>query len=83
LEVDLGKQESFNVLSLVEPVGKWSDYGQSHIRSYRFLCWNGSEWITLNRGRITRSFDDSSHSARFISEGAAAPGKQSGPASHC
>jgi alpha-L-fucosidase len=50
LEVDLGKRESFNVVSLVEPVGKWSNYAQSRIRSYRFQHWDGSGWITLTRG---------------------------------
>ena len=35
LEVDLGKQVSFNVVSLAEPVGRWNDYQQSCIRSYR------------------------------------------------
>jgi alpha-L-fucosidase len=52
LEVDLGKQESFNVVSLVEPVGQWTDYAQSRIRSYRFLYWNGSEWITLTEADV-------------------------------
>ena len=50
LEVDLGKQESFNVVSIVEPVGKWSNYAQSRIRSYRFQYWNGSGWVTLTGG---------------------------------
>jgi alpha-L-fucosidase len=47
LEVDLEKQQSFNVVSLVEPVGRWSDYQQSRIRGYRFQHWNGATWITL------------------------------------
>jgi alpha-L-fucosidase len=50
LEVDLGKEEGFNVVSFVEPVGKSSNYVQSHIRSYRFQSWNGSGWITLTAG---------------------------------
>jgi alpha-L-fucosidase len=50
LEVDLGKQESFNVVSLVEPVGKWDDYPQSRIQSYRFERWDGTGWITLAGG---------------------------------
>jgi len=50
LEVDLGKQETFNVVSLVEPVGRWDDYTQSRIRSYRFEHWNGERWITLKAG---------------------------------
>jgi alpha-L-fucosidase len=50
LEVDLGKQESFNVVSVVEPVGRSDDYRQSRIRSYRFDHWNGERWITLTAG---------------------------------
>jgi alpha-L-fucosidase len=50
LEVDLGKQESFNVVSLVEPVGRWDDYLQSRIRNYHFQHWNGTGWITLAGG---------------------------------
>jgi alpha-L-fucosidase len=52
LEVDLGKQQNFNVLSLVEPIGQWSDYAQSRIRSYRFQHWNGSGWITFAEGEV-------------------------------
>jgi alpha-L-fucosidase len=50
LEVDLEKQQSFNVLSVVEPVGKSDDYRQSRIRSYRFERWNGERWITMTGG---------------------------------
>src|SRR5579863_665849 len=50
LEVDLRKRETFNVVSLVEPVGRWDDYTQSRIRSYRFQHWNSERWITLTAG---------------------------------
>jgi alpha-L-fucosidase len=50
LEVDLRKQESFNVVSLVEPVGRWDDYVHSRIRSYRFQRWDGLKWINLIGG---------------------------------
>ena len=50
LELDLGKQESFNVVSLVEPVGRREDYPLSRIRSYCFQHWNGGRWITLAAG---------------------------------
>jgi alpha-L-fucosidase len=50
LEVDLQKQESFNVVSLVEPVGKGDDYSESRIQSYRFECWNGVNWAMLANG---------------------------------
>src|ERR1700752_5399800 len=50
LEVDLQKQESFNVVCLVEPVGERNDYSTSRVRSYRFECWNGVNWTTLANG---------------------------------
>ena len=59
LEVDLRKQESFNVVSLVEPVGRWDDYPQSRIRSYRFQHWNGARWITLTGGETPAPTTDS------------------------
>lgn len=50
LEVDLGKQESFNVVSLVEPVGTSQDYQESRIQSYRFERWDGKGWVTVIAG---------------------------------
>ena len=50
LEVDLKKLESFNTVSLVEPVGQWNDYRKSRIRNYRFEYWNGGNWIRLTGG---------------------------------
>ncbi len=50
LEVDLMKPQSINVLSLVEPVGRWDDYPQSRIKSYRFEGWKGDRWETLVQG---------------------------------
>src|ERR1700757_273349 len=50
LELDLRKRESFNVVSLVEPVGRSDDYRQSRIRSYRLDHWNGERWTTLTTG---------------------------------
>jgi len=50
VEVDLTQQETFNVVALVEPVGRWDDYPQSRIRSYRFERWDGASWITLVQG---------------------------------
>ena len=50
LEVDLKKQESFNTVSLVEPVGQWGDYSASRIRNYLFEYWNGENWIRLTGG---------------------------------
>ena len=47
LEVDLRKPESFNVISLVEPVGRLDNYPESRIRNYRFEYWNGENWIRL------------------------------------
>jgi len=55
LEVDLGKQQSFNVLVLVEPIGQWDDYKESRIKSYRFERWNGSGWTILAEGGVPAS----------------------------
>jgi len=73
--LDLRKQESFNVVSLVEPVGRWDDYPQSRIRSYRFQRWNGARWITLTGGEtpapttILRTPRVSSQRVRLLLEG--------------
>ena len=50
LEVDLKKRESFNTVSLVEPVGQWENYRESRIRNYRFEYWNDVNWIRLAGG---------------------------------
>lgn len=50
LEVDLGKEQSFNVVSLVEPVGRWKDYQQSRILNYQFQIWTGSSWKVVAKG---------------------------------
>jgi alpha-L-fucosidase len=50
LEVDLRKQESFNTVSLVEPVGQRDNYPKSRIRNYRFEYWDGENWIRLTGG---------------------------------
>lgn len=51
LEVDLGSRQSFNVVSLVEPVGAWDDYKESRIASYRFEAWTGAGWSTILESR--------------------------------
>jgi alpha-L-fucosidase len=50
LEVNLRKQETFNIVSLVEPVDSENGYPQSRIRSYHFQFWNGTSWINLTGG---------------------------------
>jgi alpha-L-fucosidase len=50
LEVDLKKQESFNTVSLVEPVDQRDHYSESRIRNYRFEYWDGENWIRLAGG---------------------------------
>lgn len=50
LEVDLGKPQSFNVVSLVEPVGRWEDYKESRIASYKFEGWIDGNWKPLANG---------------------------------
>jgi alpha-L-fucosidase len=75
LEVDLQKQESFNVVSLAEPVGKGDNYSESRIKSYRFEYWNGVNWTTLANGEkpapttIHRISRVSSQRVRMVLEG--------------
>ncbi len=52
IEVDLKKQQSFNVVSLIEPVGRWDDYQQSRIKSYHFEGWDGAKWVPLAEGGV-------------------------------
>jgi alpha-L-fucosidase len=52
LEVDLTREETFNVVSFVEPVGRWDDYKQSRIKNYRFQRWDGDAWVDLAIGGI-------------------------------
>jgi alpha-L-fucosidase len=50
LELDLKQEQSFNVVSLVEPVGRWNDYQESRLKSYRFQRWDGTTWVDLTGG---------------------------------
>jgi alpha-L-fucosidase len=52
LEVDLLQTRSFNVLSLVEPVGSSDDYKASRISRYRFEYWDGTKWVMLSEGHV-------------------------------
>ncbi|KAF9273440.1 hypothetical protein BGZ68_001520 [Mortierella alpina] len=54
VDIDLTKKKSFNVLVLVEPVGRCHDYRQSRFKSYRFQRWDGSNWITVAEGGVPR-----------------------------
>ncbi len=51
VEIELPKGSSFNTLVLVEPVGRWEDYPKSRIRNYKFLRWNGVDWVELASGK--------------------------------
>src|SRR5271154_3882038 len=52
VEIDLTKEERFNVVSLVEPVGRRDDYQQSRIKNYKFQRWDGANWVTLVEGGV-------------------------------
>jgi alpha-L-fucosidase len=52
LEIDLLKSQSINVVALVEPVGRWKDYPESRIKSYKFERWDGARWVTLLDGGV-------------------------------
>jgi alpha-L-fucosidase len=47
LEVDLGSEKTFNVLSLVEPIGMGKNYRESRIKRYKFQRWDGKTWTDL------------------------------------
>ncbi len=49
------KQQSFNAVSLVEPVGRWDNYKQSRIKSYKFQRWDGRQWVSIAEGGIPAS----------------------------
>jgi alpha-L-fucosidase len=50
LEVELPRGTSFNMLVLVEPVGRWDDYQCSRIRSHKFQRYEDGEWIDMAGG---------------------------------
>lgn len=52
LEVDLERERTFNVVSIVEPVGHWDDYKESRIKNYRFQRWDGHAWVDLAAGGV-------------------------------
>jgi alpha-L-fucosidase len=52
VEIDLAKEERFNVVALVEPVGRWDNYQKSRIKSYKFQRWDGANWITIAEGGV-------------------------------
>jgi alpha-L-fucosidase len=52
IEVTLDRARAFNTLVLVEPVGKWKDYMESRIASYRFECLVNGAWIELAAGQV-------------------------------
>lgn len=50
LEITFKKATEFNLLTLVEPVGRWNDYKQSRIKAYKFEAWDGKKWTELASG---------------------------------
>ncbi len=50
IEVTLDRERAFNTLVLVEPVGRWKDYSESRIASYRFERWSGGSWVEMAAG---------------------------------
>ena len=52
IEVTLDRERAFNTLVLVEPVGRWKDYGESRIASYRFESWIGGTWVEIAAGQV-------------------------------
>jgi alpha-L-fucosidase len=52
IEVTFDHERAFNTLVLVEPVGRWKDYTESRIASYRFERWTAGKWVELAAGRV-------------------------------
>jgi alpha-L-fucosidase len=52
IEVTFERERAFNTLVLVEPVGRWKDYTESRIASYRFECWLGGKWVEIAAGQV-------------------------------
>jgi alpha-L-fucosidase len=52
IEVDLKEERSFNVVALVEPVGRREDYPHSRIGKYRFEIWKGGSWAEITGGDV-------------------------------
>jgi alpha-L-fucosidase len=50
--VAFDRARTFNTLVLVEPVGRWPDYTESRIASYRFQRWSGEGWVELAGGQV-------------------------------
>jgi alpha-L-fucosidase len=50
--LEVKETETFNVISFVEPVGRWHDYEESRIKNYRFQRWDGDAWVDLAVGGI-------------------------------
>jgi alpha-L-fucosidase len=52
IEVTFARERAFNTLVLVEPVGRFRDYNESRIASYRFECWTGGKWVEIAAGQV-------------------------------
>ncbi|QDV73862.1 alpha-L-fucosidase [Botrimarina mediterranea] len=50
IEVDLAPKSEFNRVVFVEPVGRWDDYAQSRIESYKIEGLKGGEWTEVAAG---------------------------------
>jgi alpha-L-fucosidase len=50
LEISFKSETEFNTLVLVEPIGRWNDYKESRIKSYRFQRWEGGNWVDVVSG---------------------------------
>jgi alpha-L-fucosidase len=50
IEIAFERETFFNTLVLVEPVGRWKDYAESRIATYRFQRWSGGGWVDMAVG---------------------------------
>lgn len=50
IEVDLQSNQTVNLLTFTEPLGRWSDYQTTRIRSYQWEIFDGAAWKTVVQG---------------------------------
>lgn len=48
LEIEMAPETGFNRVVIVEPIGRWGDYAESRIASYRVEVLAGGEWTELS-----------------------------------
>ncbi|KIJ43877.1 glycoside hydrolase family 29 protein [Sphaerobolus stellatus SS14] len=62
LEIDLPQNPSFNTIVLFEPVGRWKNYSETRISSYRFTALIEGSWKEIvPKSRVTKDEENRIH----------------------